>query len=117
MSGTSRRSPELGKEGDEMRDLHQAVRDALGQSDGYLLDWRLTGCQLVSREYRALLRCPYREAIWRCEVIGAHTRHRWSEHLIAHERMGNGYSCASIGDGSDVLAGRRSGTKRVVIGL
>lgn len=74
----------------------QAVRAALGLSDGYILDWRSSGCQLISHKYRSLLSCPHHEAIWQCEVIGPHTTHRWSGHLIAHERAGNGWSCQVI---------------------
>jgi hypothetical protein len=81
-----------------MDELYAAVRAALDQPDGYLLGWRATGCQLVSPQYRALLTCSYRESLWRCEVIGPHERHRWSDHLIVHERIGNGYACEAVGD-------------------
>lgn len=106
------------REGDVME---SEIRRLLGLQEGHLLDWRSTGCQLVSREYRALLTCPYREAIWQCEVIGPHTQHRWSDHLQVHERIGNGYLCSSIRDMT--LAelydrpGRELPTKLVVIGL
>ena len=86
--GTSETSPDLAK----------AVRTALGLVDGYVLDWRVTGCQLTSSRYRALLTCGHRESRWRCEVIGPHVEHRWSEHLMVHERLGNGYGCQVIGD-------------------
>lgn len=65
---------------------------------GKLLDWRITGCQLVSPEYCQSLTCPVKEQIWQCEVVGPHTKHEWSDHLMVHERLGNGYSCSSIGD-------------------
>jgi hypothetical protein len=80
--------------------LDQAIREALDMSDGYLLPWRVFGCQVANpHRARLLLTCPYREAIHQCEVIGPHTRHRWSDHLVCHERAGNGWSCRSIGDG------------------
>jgi hypothetical protein len=76
-----------------------AIREALGLAEGHLLSWKPTGCQLVSSAFVKQLTCPYREAVWRCEVIGPHTRHRWSDHLKAHERAGNGYTCDAIGEG------------------
>lgn len=80
-----------------MTDTWTAIRAALGHPDGYLLPWTVAGgCQLVSRPYRDLLTCPARESRWRCEVIGPHTRHRFSDHLVRHERAGDGYSCRSI---------------------
>lgn len=80
-----------------MDEFHQAVREALGQPAGHLLDWRMVGgCQLVSLAYRRLLPCPYREGIWQCEVIGPHEVHDWSDHLKVHERMGNGYRCSAF---------------------
>lgn len=86
--------------GMQPEDLGEAVRAALGLDEGYLLDWRTAGgCQLVNgAHYRRLTTCPYRESIWGCEVIGPHTRHRWSEHLMVHERVGNWYSCRAVGD-------------------
>lgn len=73
------------------------VRAALGLAEGYILDWRRTGgCQLISAKFSRLLSCPYRETKWRCEAIGPHTVHRWSDHLICHERMGNGYHCLGV---------------------
>lgn len=84
-----------------MRDTtaYAAVLTALGTHDGYILDWRIAGgCQYVNPGLRKLLTCPFREARWQCEVIGPHKRHRWSGHLMVHERVGNGYSCRSIGD-------------------
>jgi hypothetical protein len=82
-----------------MLDVYSSTMKALGVEDGYLLDWRaFHGCQLVSQSYKNALSCPEREAVWQCEVIGPHTKHRWSQHLMAHERFGNGHSCASVGD-------------------
>lgn len=52
-------------------------------------------CQVVGPEYAEW--CDYRESGgMRCEVVGPHRKHYWSEHTIAHERMGNGYSCAAV---------------------
>lgn len=101
-----------------MSELYQAVRQALGQPDGYVLDWRATGCQLVSGRYRALLTCPYHEAVWQCEVIGPHTIHRWSDHLMVHERLGNGHGCGYIGDATlaDLYARAERPTKLVRVG-
>lgn len=85
-----------------MSALDVAVRDQLGLTEGYLLPWRIFGCQAANgnlTRMAELLTCPYREARWQCEVIGPHTRHRWSEHLQAHERAGNGWGCNAIGDG------------------
>lgn len=82
----------------------ETVRAALGLEEGYLLPWSIVGCQAVNPYRdgpRSLLTCPVREAIYQCEVIGPHTRHRWSDHTISHERFGNGYSCRAIGDGRD----------------
>lgn len=83
-----------------MSDFDTAVRAALGASEGFLLPWRIAGgCQLISSRYRSLLPCPYREAKWQCEVIGPHTRHDWSIHLIRHEQSGNGWRCGAIDAG------------------
>ncbi|MEV0267733.1 hypothetical protein AB0H43_03075 [Hamadaea sp. NPDC050747] len=82
-----------------MIDFRSTVRMALGLEEGYILDWRRLGCQYVNHRVADLLPCPAREARWQCEVIGPHTRHRWSNHLIVHERLGNGYRCSAIGDG------------------
>lgn len=80
-------------------DAYVSTRELLGRKDGHIPDWRrFGGCQMISTRYRALLSCPEREAVWQCEVIGPHTRHRWSDHLIAHERFGNGHSCWTVGD-------------------
>ena len=77
--------------------VDQAIRAALGLAEGYLLDWRHTGgCQLVSATFSQLLPCPHREAKWQCEVVGSHTRHRWSDHLKLHERAGNGWHCSAV---------------------
>jgi len=87
----SLRSPEL------------AIRAALGLAEGYIPSWRMVGgCQLTNFRYAELLTCPYREAVWRCEVIGPHTVHRWSDHLVRHERQGNGWSCLTIDRGLSI---------------
>lgn len=77
-------------------DLATAIRTALGLDEGYLLKWGSSGCQLVSAEYQKLLSCPVSEAKWQCEVIGPHTKHRWTEHLKKHERAGNGWPCEAV---------------------
>ena len=83
-----------------MSALIEAIRTELGLAEGYLLPWRAFGCQIVDPAgVGDLLSCPAREAIHQCEVIGPHTQHRWSTHTIAHERAGNGHSCAAVGDG------------------
>lgn len=86
-------------------DLSTAVRHALDLDEGTMWPWWALGCQVSGRTRRDQMPCPEQEAVWRCEVIGPHTRHRWSNHLIVHERAGNGWACASIGDG--VEFGRR----------
>lgn len=77
-----------------------SVRSALGLDEGYLLPRlrRIHGCQMTNSFYASLLPCPYREALWQCEVVGSHTKHRWSSHLIKHERAGNGWACSAVGD-------------------
>lgn len=87
-----------------MLDTYASITAALGVTDGYILPWHLFGgCQVVSHRYRRALSCPEKEAVWRCEVIGPHTRHRWSDHTIAHERYGNGHSCWTVGDPGEAL--------------
>lgn len=99
-------------------ELDKAIREALGLGQGYILDWKMAGgCQLVSSTYRGLLTCSYREAHWQCEVIGEHKEHKWSEHIVAHERVGNGHSCASVGDGLAVLSGESRPTPFHMIGM
>ena len=78
----------------------EEIRAALGIKEGYLLPWRIVGCQVVNpHEAHQLLTCPVRESVHQCEVIGPHEVHQWSDHTISHERFGNGYSCRAIGDG------------------
>jgi hypothetical protein len=78
---------------------HHSATVALLAPEGYIPDWRGTGCQIVSAEYRALLTCPVWEGHWQCEVVGPHTNHQWSQHLMVHERAGGyGQRCEWIGD-------------------
>lgn len=101
-----------------MTDIRTEILKALGREDGYILDWRTTGgCQLVSSEYQKLLACPVRESRWQCEVIGEHKEHRWSDHIKAHERVGNGHSCSSVGDGKAILSAESRPTPFHVIGM
>jgi hypothetical protein len=85
--------------------LDQQIRHALDLDEGTMWPWWALGCQVSGRTRRNQMPCPEQEAVWRCEVIGPHTRHRWSQHLITHERAGNGYGCRIIGDG--VAFGKR----------
>lgn len=78
--------------------LHSAIRTALGYPEGYILGWRSGLCQVQNLRADEILPCPYRESRWQCEVIGPHTQHRWSDHLMVHERMGNGWPCSMVGD-------------------
>lgn len=75
-------------------EYYVAVMAALGYPDGFIAGWRLTrGCQAAHSLSAEILPCPYREARYKCEVVGPHTVHRWSRHTQRHERLGNGYPC------------------------
>jgi len=81
-----------------MNNLHSEIRTALGQPEGYILGWRSGLCQVQNVSAYRFLPCLHQESFWQCEVIGPHTRHRWSDHLKVHERMGNGWPCSAVGD-------------------
>lgn len=99
-----------------MEEFHHAIRTALGQPDGYILGWRSGLCQVSDASAYRFLPCPHREGMWKCEVIGPHTEHRWSDHLKVHERMGNGYPCSVVGDRTlaDLYKARRPTPYHVV---
>lgn len=53
-------------------------------------------CPVMNPIIERYLTCDAHEGIYRCQVVGPHSRHRVSQHTIDHAAWGNGYACSAM---------------------